>query len=115
MERWRLVAESLPEQSMNVWVTYIEDGEYKAMGTKYLAQIKKFLFFDKVEDVIAWMPNAKPEPYGVHKQGVHGYKVFDPDWCCRPSVSVEKQYSCPGSFEEAGLIYVIKECTFARI
>lgn len=66
MGRWRLVAEGLPEKTMNVWVTYIEDGEYKAMGTKYLAQIKKFLFFDKAEDVIAWMPNEKPEPYRVY-------------------------------------------------
>lgn len=27
--------------------------------------------------------------------GVHGYKVFNPDWTCR-----DKQYTCPGRFEE---------------
>ena len=105
MKKWRLTTEEPPEKSMNVWVTYMKDGERKVMATKYLAQIKKFLFFDKIEDVIAWMPSEKPEPYGIHEQGIyeqgiHGYKVFDPDWCCRPAVSVEKQYSCPGKFEE---------------
>ena len=105
MKKWRLTTEEPPEKSMNVWVTYMKDGERKVMATKYLAQIKKFLFFDKIEDVIARMPSEKPEPYGIHEQGIyeqgiHGYKVFDPDWCCRPAVSVEKQYSCPGKFEE---------------
>lgn len=28
-------------------------------------------------------------------QGVRGFKVFNPDWTCR-----EKQYACPGKFEE---------------
>ena len=28
---------------------------------------------------------------------VHGYKVFSPDWTCR-----DKQYTCPGKFEEKG-------------
>lgn len=28
---------------------------------------------------------------------VHGYKVFNPDWTCR-----DKQYVCPGKFEEEG-------------
>ena len=105
MKKWRLTTEEPPEKSMNVWVTYMKDGERKVMATKYLAQIKKFLFFDKIEDVIAWMPSEKPEPYGIHEQGIyeqgiHGYKVFDPDWCCRPEVSVKKQYNCPGKFEE---------------
>ncbi len=31
----------------------------------------------------------------VNKQRVKGYKVFNPDWMCR-----NKQYSCPGKFEE---------------
>ena len=31
----------------------------------------------------------------INKQGVKGYKVFNPDWTCR-----DKQYSCPGKFEE---------------
>ena len=31
----------------------------------------------------------------INKQGVKGYKVFNPDWTCR-----NKQYSCPGKFEE---------------
>ena len=28
---------------------------------------------------------------------IHGYKVFKPDWTCR-----DKQYTCPGKFEEKG-------------
>ena len=31
----------------------------------------------------------------INKQRVKGYKVFNPDWTCR-----NKQYSCPGKFEE---------------
>ena len=33
--------------------------------------------------------------------GVHGYKVFNPDWTCSPSGNT-KQYTCPGKFEEEG-------------
>lgn len=68
MGKWRLTTESLPEKSTNVWVTYMKDGERKVMATKYLTQIKKFLFFDKAEDVIAWMPNTKPEPYDASEK-----------------------------------------------
>ena len=32
---------------------------------------------------------------------VKGYKVFNPDWTCR-----DKQYTCPGTFEETGDISV---------
>ena len=32
---------------------------------------------------------------------VKGYKVFNPDWTCR-----EKQYTCPGKFEEKGELEV---------
>lgn len=32
---------------------------------------------------------------------VRGYKVFNPDWTCR-----DKQYACPGNFEESGDIEV---------
>ena len=31
----------------------------------------------------------------MNKQGVKGYKVFNPNWMCR-----NKQYTCPGKFEE---------------
>ena len=34
-------------------------------------------------------------------KGVHGYKVFNPDWTCRG-----KQYTCPGKFEEEGELEV---------
>ncbi len=30
------------------------------------------------------------------KETVKGYKVFNPDWSCR-----DKQYTCPGKFEES--------------
>ena len=30
---------------------------------------------------------------------VKGFKVFNPDWTCR-----DKQYTCPGKFEEEGYI-----------
>ena len=33
---------------------------------------------------------------------VHGYKVFDPDWTCKPIGGSRKQYTCPGKFEEEG-------------
>lgn len=62
MEKWELVTESLPQKTIHVWVTHIEDGEYKVDETTYLAQIKKFLFYES-EDVIAWMPVTKPTPY----------------------------------------------------
>lgn len=45
MGKWKLTTESFPEKSTIVWVTYMKDGERKVMATKYLAQIKKFLFF----------------------------------------------------------------------
>lgn len=32
---------------------------------------------------------------------VRGYKVFNPDWTCR-----DKQYACPGNFEESGDISI---------
>lgn len=32
---------------------------------------------------------------------VHGFKVFNPDWTCR-----NKQYTCPGKFEEEGELEV---------
>ena len=32
---------------------------------------------------------------------IRGFKVFNPDWSCR-----DKQYSCPGIFEEEGEIEV---------
>lgn len=31
---------------------------------------------------------------------VHGFKVFNPDWTCDPTGRNQKQYSCPGMFEE---------------
>lgn len=34
---------------------------------------------------------------------VRGYKVFNPDWTCR-----DKQYACPGHFEESGDISICK-------
>ena len=33
--------------------------------------------------------------------GVHGFKVFKPDWSCR-----DKVYTCPGKFEEEGKLEV---------
>ena len=33
--------------------------------------------------------------------GVHGFKVFNPDWSCR-----DKVYTCPGKFEEEGKLEV---------
>ena len=34
---------------------------------------------------------------------IHGYKVFYPDWTCRPNDrAISKQYSCPGKFVEIG-------------
>lgn len=33
---------------------------------------------------------------------VHGYKVFNPDWTCKPIGGSSKQYTCPGKFEEEG-------------
>lgn len=34
---------------------------------------------------------------------IHGYKVFYPDWTCRPNDrAISKQYSCPGKFVEMG-------------
>ena len=33
---------------------------------------------------------------------VHGYKVFNPDWTCKPVGGLRKQYTCPGKFEEEG-------------
>lgn len=38
--------------------------------------------------------------------GVHGYKVFRPDWSCDPINGNTKQYTCPGKFEEEGEIEV---------
>ena len=35
------------------------------------------------------------------KNEIHGYKVFDYDWACRPDGGF-KQYSCPGRFQESG-------------
>ena len=37
---------------------------------------------------------------------VHGYKVFDSDWTCRPAGAKPKQYTCPGKFEEEGKLEV---------
>lgn len=37
---------------------------------------------------------------------VHGYKVFDSDWTCRPARAKPKQYTCPGKFEEEGKLEV---------
>mgnify|MGYP005975941329 CR=1 FL=1 len=34
---------------------------------------------------------------------VHGFKVFQPDWSCRPSGGF-KQYSCPGRFQQGGIL-----------
>ena len=31
---------------------------------------------------------------------VHGFKVFNPDWTCDPTGRNQKQFSCPGMFEE---------------
>lgn len=36
-----------------------------------------------------------------NKEGVRGYKVFNPDWTCK-----EKQYTCPGTFKEKGLLEI---------
>ena len=33
------------------------------------------------------------------QSGVHGFKVFNPDWTCSPNGNT-KQYTCPGKFEE---------------
>ena len=33
-------------------------------------------------------------------KGVHGFKVFRPDWSCEPDWAHKKQYTCPGKFEE---------------
>lgn len=35
------------------------------------------------------------------KSVVHGYKVFNPDWTCE-----DKQYTCPGKFEEKGRLKI---------
>ena len=35
------------------------------------------------------------------QSGVHGFKVFNPDWTCSPNGNT-KQYTCPGRFEEEG-------------
>ena len=35
----------------------------------------------------------------ANPNGIHGFKAFDPDWACRPSLDVVKQYTCPGVFE----------------
>ena len=32
-------------------------------------------------------------------EGIHGFKVFRPDWTCSPNGNT-KQYTCPGKFEE---------------
>ena len=37
---------------------------------------------------------------------VRGYKVFNKDWTCTPKAEIEKQYTCPGKFEESGDIDV---------
>ena len=37
---------------------------------------------------------------------VRGYKVFNKDWTCTPKDGIEKQYTCPGKFEESGDIDV---------
>ena len=34
---------------------------------------------------------------------IRGYKVFRPDWSCRPSGGF-KQYSCPGRFQQDGVL-----------
>lgn len=39
------------------------------------------------------------------KEGVRGYKVFNPDWTCCPDKN-PKQYTCPGTFEEDGVLKV---------
>ena len=38
------------------------------------------------------------------KEPIHGYKVFNPDWTC-----LDKQYSCPGIFEEDVIPHVCSE------
>ena len=37
----------------------------------------------------------------IKKSVVHGYKVFNPDWTCG-----DKQYTCPGKFEEKGRLKI---------
>ena len=39
---------------------------------------------------------------------VKGYKVFNPDWTCRPNGNT-KQYACPGKFEEDVTLSVCDE------
>ena len=37
---------------------------------------------------------------------IRGYKVFRPDWSCRPGGGF-KQYSCPGRFQQDGVLDVL--------
>lgn len=39
---------------------------------------------------------------------VKGYKIFNPDWTCRPNGNL-KQYTCPGKFEE-DIIPIPRRC-----
>lgn len=39
--------------------------------------------------------------------GVRGYKVFNPNWTCCPDKN-PKQYTCPGTFEEDGILELCK-------
>lgn len=47
------------------------------------------------------MDNKKKKNNKNNNNMVHGFKVFNPDWTCR-----EKQYTCPGIFEEEGKLEV---------
>lgn len=56
---------------------------------------EKFTHFSAYIDENQWkkciVATNSIRPYS----GVHGYKVFEPDWTC-----MDKQYTCPGVFEE---------------
>lgn len=58
---------------------------------------EKFTHFSAYVDENQWkkciVATNSIRPYN----GIHGYKVFEPDWTC-----MDKQYTCPGVFEEEG-------------
>ena len=64
--KWTPVEKGLPEKSMHVWLTYIEDGVKKVDDDRYSHQIKEFLFTKK--DVVAWMPYEEPEAYEENEE-----------------------------------------------